>query len=61
MKWLKGCSIGGISREGITGSVKDGEFTEHLSNCKLVNKDNSMRLVTKRWQQTCMSLFLHRK
>jgi len=43
------------------GSVKDGEFTEKLSNCKLVNKDNSMTLVTDRWQQTYLSLTLRSK
>jgi len=43
------------------GSMKDGEFTEQLSNCKLVNRDNSMTLVTEIWQQTCLSLMLHSK
>lgn len=61
MNLLKECSFVGISREGITGSVKGGELTEQLSNGKLANKEHSMTLVTARWQQTCLSLILHSK
>jgi hypothetical protein len=61
MNQLKECSIVGISGEGVMGSVKYGEFTEQLSNCKLVNKDNAVTLVTERRQQTCLSLILHGK
>ena len=47
MHWTgsKNVPLSGSRESALWGSAKDGEFTEQLSNCKVVNKDNSLGFV----------------